>query len=74
MAKARIKGLTPDLMGIQSKEPAVFKELIRKPTVQTVKLPDEVFMRLKHMNALTRKKHQEIILTALLEYLDRNNA
>jgi predicted transcriptional regulator len=45
-----------------------------RPSTQTVKLPEPEFIRLKTLSARTRRKHQDIILTALREYLDRQGA
>lgn len=45
-----------------------------RPSTQTVKVPEVDFIRLKTLSARTRRKHQDIILTALREYLDRHGA
>lgn len=45
-----------------------------RPSTQTVKVPEPEFIRLKTLSARTRRKHQDIILTALREYLDRQGA
>jgi hypothetical protein len=40
-----------------------------KPVAQTVKLEQRLFERLKVFSAKTRRSHQDILRTALLEYL-----
>ena len=42
-----------------------------KPVVQTVKVPPDVFVRLKTVGAKERRSSQDIILSALREYLER---
>ncbi len=42
-----------------------------KPTVQTVKLETSLFIRLKVFSAKTRRSNQDILRTALIEYLKR---
>lgn len=42
-----------------------------RPSTQTVKVPERDFIRLKTLSAKTRRRHQEILLTALQEYLAR---
>lgn len=42
-----------------------------RPVVQTVKVPPDVFIRLKTAGAQSRRSSQDIILAALREYLDR---
>jgi predicted transcriptional regulator len=44
------------------------------PSTQTVRLPHALFVRLKLFGAETRRSHQDILLTALEEYLQRNAA
>jgi hypothetical protein len=39
--------------------------------VQTVKVPPEVFVKLKTIGARERRSSQDIILSALTEYLER---
>jgi hypothetical protein len=43
-----------------------------KPVVQTVKVPPDVYIRLKTMGARERRSSQDIILTAVREYLSRS--
>jgi predicted transcriptional regulator len=45
-----------------------------KPVAQTVKLEQELFVRLKTFGANTRRSNQDIIRAALIEYLDKNKA
>lgn len=45
-----------------------------RPSTQTVKVPESEFIRLKTLSARSRRKHQDILLTALREYLDRQGA
>ncbi len=45
-----------------------------RPSTQTVKVPEPEFIRLKMLSARSRRRHQDIILTALREYLDRQGA
>jgi predicted DNA-binding protein len=44
-----------------------------KPVAQTVKLEQRLFERLKVFSAKTRRTHQDILRTALLEYLKQMN-
>lgn len=46
----------------------------QKPIVQTVKLPHDLHIRLKTYGAETRRSNQDILLTALEEYLKRQKA
>ena len=41
-----------------------------RPVVQTVKVPPDVYIRLKTAGAQSRRSSQDIILAALREYLD----
>lgn len=50
------------------------KELEEKPIVQTVKLEQPLFVRLKTYGAKTRRSNQDILRTALVEYLHRMKA
>ncbi|MGI8772197.1 MAG: hypothetical protein ACR2JE_12265 [Acidobacteriaceae bacterium] len=43
-----------------------------KRVVQTVKLGQDLFVRLKTYSAVTRQSNQQILETALEEYLDSN--
>jgi hypothetical protein len=45
-----------------------------KPVTQTVKLELELFVRLKTFSAKTRRTNQDILRTALVEYLSKNKA
>jgi hypothetical protein len=45
-----------------------------KPIVQTVKLDAATFVRLKTYGAKSRRSNQDILLTALLEYLSKAKA
>jgi len=40
-----------------------------KPVVQTVKLDTALYVRLKTFGAKTRRSNQDILLTAMVEYL-----
>lgn len=42
-----------------------------KPVVQTVKLEHSLFVRLKTFSAKTRRSNQDILQTALIEYLKK---
>lgn len=42
-----------------------------KPVTQTVKLGHELFVRLKTFSAKTRRTNQDILHTALVEYLKK---
>ena len=41
----------------------------KKPVTQTVKLEHELFVRLKTFSAKTRRSNQDILHTALVDYL-----
>jgi hypothetical protein len=45
-----------------------------RPVVQTVKLDTALYVRLKTFGAKTRRTNQDILHTALLEYLQRMRA
>jgi hypothetical protein len=45
-----------------------------RPVVQTVKLDPTLFVRLKTFGARTRRTNQDILRTALIEYLRKMNA
>ena len=45
-----------------------------RPIVQTVKLDPALFVRLKTFGAKTRRTNQDILLTALNEYLHKLKA
>ena len=42
-----------------------------KPIVQTVKIEPALFVRLKTFGAKTRRSNQDILRSALVEYLNR---
>jgi predicted transcriptional regulator len=42
-----------------------------RPIVQTVKLDQALFVRLKVFGAKTRRSNQDILHTALIEYLNK---
>jgi len=46
----------------------------QKPITQTVKLEQDLFVRLKTFSAKTRRTNQDILRTALIEYLTKNKA
>jgi len=43
-----------------------------RPIVQTVKLEPALFVRLKTFGAKTRRTNQDILRTALIEYLNKS--
>jgi hypothetical protein len=45
-----------------------------RPIVQTVKLDKALFVRLKTYGAQTRRSNQDILLIALMEYLNKVKA
>lgn len=45
-----------------------------RPIVQTVKIDSALYIKLKTYGARTRRSNQDIILTALTEYLQRVKA
>jgi predicted transcriptional regulator len=46
----------------------------RKPVALTVKIGDDIYMRLGKLRASQRRTHQDILKQALEEYLDRVGA
>jgi len=46
----------------------------QRPIVQTVKIGAELYVKLKAYGARARRSNQDIILTALVEYLQRMKA
>ena len=77
MAKQKIRGLSaalleqqPQGMEATSDTDTSISEPSR-PVVQTVKVPPDVFIRLKTVGARERRSSQDIILSALREYLER---
>jgi hypothetical protein len=75
MAKQKIAGLSASLLdpaATPSTEPApATRAPEAKPIVQTVKVPPDVYVRLKTVGARERRSSQDIILAALREYLER---
>jgi hypothetical protein len=78
MAKQKIKGLsasllehTPDADPRATSAPAGLAPEPARPVVQTVKVPPDVFVKLKTVGAHERRSSQDIILAALKEYLER---
>jgi hypothetical protein len=65
---------TPAPPPVPSSTVATTAAMVPRPSTQTVKVPEVDFIRLKTLSARTRRKHQDIILTALREYLDRHGA
>ena len=75
MAKQKITGLSASMMMAPPAPPSAAVatlETNRKPVAQTVKVPDILFVRLKTFSAKHRRTNQDILLTALEEYLDKN--
>jgi hypothetical protein len=73
MAKQKIKGLSASLLE-RSPVQDSNGNLTAAPTkavVQTVKVPPDVFVKLKTVGARERRSSQDIILSALREYLER---
>ncbi len=76
MAKQKITGLSASLLG---QAPATLPEDVQpgtitapfRPVVQTVKVPPDVYIRLKTFGARERRSSQDIILSAVREYLER---
>ena len=77
MAKQKIKGLSASLLSdansnVGGVTPSVATPLeSTRPVVQTVKVPRDVFVKLKTVGARERRSSQDIILAALKEYLER---
>jgi hypothetical protein len=74
MAKHKITGLSASLLEPASPAPPAEMPTAAspgKPVVQTVKVPPDVYIRLKTAGARERRSSQDIILSALREYLDR---
>ena len=73
MAKQKITGLSASLLQ-QTPTPAALPDEVKpsapvtelgKPVVQTVKVPPDVFIRLKTIGARERRSSQDIILNAV---------
>ena len=45
-----------------------------RPSVQTVKLEQDLFVRLKTFSAKTRRSNQDILHSALMQYLTKMKA
>ena len=84
MAKQKITGLSASLLeqtppAVQeTAEPAQVEPSANtpsgapgRPVVQTVKVPRDVYIRLKTIGARERRSSQDIILAAVREYLGR---
>jgi hypothetical protein len=79
MAKQKITGLSASLLEQAAPAATVPEELEAgtasvvpvKPVVQTVKVPPDLYVRLKTIGARERRSSQDIILTAVREYLER---
>lgn len=81
MAKQKIKGLSASLLEQPAgpgpsvttplPQPVEHTSEPTRPVVQTVKVPPDVFIKLKTIGARERRSSQDIILTALREYLER---
>jgi hypothetical protein len=79
MAKQKIKGLSASLLEQPQAAPdQTGSESFTtggdhaKPIVQTVKVPPDVFIKLKTVGARERRSSQDIILSALREYLEQS--
>ncbi len=76
MAKQKITGLSASLLeqAPQQATPETQPSPVvtpAKPVVQTVKVPPDIYIRLKTIGARERRSSQDIILTAVREYLGR---
>jgi hypothetical protein len=77
MAKHKITALSASLLDQPAQIAAAATESHQgattptKPVVQTVKVPRDVYVRLKTVGAQERRSSQDIILSALREYLER---
>lgn len=77
MAKQKIRGLSAALLEQQPQGMEARSDVSTsmsepsRPVVQTVKVPPDVFIRLKTVGARERRSSQDIILSALREYLER---
>ena len=78
MAKQKVTGLSAALLQQSSGTSATQHEASgshpsARPIVQTVKVPPDVYLRLRTIGAIERRSGQDIILSALREYLDRHS-
>ena len=77
MAKQKITGLSASLLeqapqqGTPEAQSSTIVVQTKKPVVQTVKVPPDIYIRLKTVCARERRSSQDIILTAVREYLGR---
>ena len=77
MAKQKIKGLSASLLEpAGAADPSIASapsgaQEPTRPVVQTVKVPPDVFVKLKTVGARERRSSQDIILSALKAYLER---
>lgn len=80
MAKQKITGLSAALLEQQTESGdahaethlgTTFSSEPARPVVQTVKVPPDVFVRLKMVGARERRSSQDIILSALRAYLEQ---
>ena len=77
MAKQKIKGLSASLLEHTPENAPIAAAVTTstpeptRPVVQTVKVPRDVFVKLKMVGAHERRSSQDIILAALKEYLAR---
>ncbi len=76
MAKQKITGLSASLLEQAPQQatraqPSPLVVTPTKPVVQTVKVPPDIYIRLKTIGARERRSSQDIILTAVREYLGR---
>jgi hypothetical protein len=74
MAKQKITALTPQLMTLEAKSAPSANGRPEKKRVQTVKMTDDELMRLATFGIRTRRSNQDIIHTAVLEYLEKQQA
>jgi hypothetical protein len=74
MAKQKITALTPQLMATEANSAPGAAGLPERKRVQTVKMTDEELMRLATFGIRTRRTNQDIIHTAVLEYLEKQQA
>jgi hypothetical protein len=69
MAKQKITDLSPALM--QTATPEASPEPQKRPITQTVKVPQELWEQMKAIGTKQRRTNQDIILTAVREYLEK---
>ena len=74
MAKHKITGLSASLLQPSAPDGGASPGFVpppARPVVQTVKVPPDVYVRLKTVGARERRSSQDIILAALCSYLDQ---